>query len=102
MSDWYMLDEHHNPKPCNYLQYAEWFFANGEETARRIASDTIGDVYVSTVFLGRDHRFAPGMPILFETMVFGGVLDQEQCRYCAWNEAVVGHANMIERVRAAQ
>jgi hypothetical protein len=34
-------------------------------------------------------------------MVFGGPLDQEQIRYCTWDEAEKGHREMVERVSAA-
>ena len=53
----------------------------------------IGEVSVSTVFLW-------GHPLLFETMVFGGKLDQEQKRYSTWEEAERGHAAMVERVKS--
>jgi len=58
-------------------------------------------VHVSTIFLGLDHRpwGAHGPPILFETMVFGGPLDQEQERYGTWEEAAAGHTAMVARVR---
>lgn len=59
-------------------------------------SDT---VLVSTVFLGLDHRFTnSGLPILFETMVFGGELDGEQERYCTYDEAEIGHRLMVSKV----
>ena len=54
------------------------------------------------VFLGLDHQYGEGPPVLFETMVFGGELDQEQVRYHTWEEAAAGHAAMVERVKAAQ
>ena len=54
------------------------------------------------MFLGLDHSFGGGAPLLFETMVFGGPLDGEQERYSTWNEAEAGHKLMVERVQAAQ
>lgn len=77
------------------LEWARWY----ESASQHVARDQIGDVTVSTVFLGLDHRhFGNGPPILFETMVFGGALDQEQVRYCSWDEAVRGHVEMMTRV----
>lgn len=70
-------------------------------TDRHVGNDTIGDVEVSTVFLGIDHSFGSGPPLLFETMVFGGELDQEQERYSTEAEAAAGHRAMVERVRAS-
>lgn len=62
-----------------------------EKGGRRVAYDEIGDAKVSTVFLGVDHNYDGGEPILFETMIFGGEFDQYQERYCTYDEAVKGH-----------
>jgi hypothetical protein len=58
---------------------------------------------VSTVFLGLDHAFGEGPPILFESMVFpvddnGRVVYAEVAcnRYSTWDEAVIGHANLVD------
>lgn len=64
----------------------------------RVGSTEVGEAWVSTVFLGLDHGWAPGPPVLFETMVFGGPFNEEQDRYCTWDEAVVGHAEMVKRI----
>jgi len=71
---------------------------------RRVARETVGDSDISTVFLGIDHGCGnePGRrPVVFETMVFGGPLDQEQERCYTWDEAEFQHAQMVERVRNA-
>lgn len=59
-------------------------------------------VRVSTIFLGLDHSWGNSQPLLFETMVFGGPLDQEQDRYSTWEEAESGHKTMVERVKSAK
>ena len=51
------------------------------------------------VFLGLDHSFGSGPPLLFETMVFGGPLDEEMDRYTTWDEAEAGHKAMVKRVQ---
>jgi hypothetical protein len=51
-----------------------------EGVKRRVAFDKVGNSEISTVFLGLDHSFGRGAPLLFETMVFGGELDQEMKR----------------------
>lgn len=58
-----------------------------------------GDIEVSTVFLGLDHNWGDGPPLLFETMVFGGPLDQEQERWSTWDEAEAGHRATVERAK---
>lgn len=56
---------------------------------------------VSTVFLGLDHNFFGGEPILFETMIFGGPLDGEQWRYRTYDEAERGHAEAVTQAKIA-
>lgn len=78
----------------------EWseFFQNIEN--RRIAETFVGDVRISTVFLGIDHGFSfEGPPILFETMIFGGKHDQYQDRYATYTEAEAGHARAVALVK---
>jgi hypothetical protein len=57
--------------------------------------------HVSTVFTGLDHQWRDGDPLLFETMIFGGPLDQEQDRYSTWEQAERGHADAVTRARKA-
>lgn len=68
---------------------------------KRVALTKIGadGPEVSTVHLVLDHGYDGGAPVIFETLVFGGALDQEMERYCTEAEAVAGHAAMVERVR---
>lgn len=84
------------PKRCNDLmEWARWF-EKGDE-ARRVAHDVVNGVSVSTVFLGLDHQYGGGPPLLFETMEFG---QQDMERYSTWEEAEAGHRAMVERVKA--
>jgi hypothetical protein len=70
---------------------------------RRVASTAINDkCSVSTVFLGLDHNFSgKGDPLLFETMIFGGPLDEHQRRYATWDQAERGHAEAVAEARKA-
>ena len=38
---------------------------------------------------------------LFETLAFGGPLDEEQRRYSTWDEAMAGHLVLVGMVSAA-
>ena len=93
----YILDNNGNPvKVSDPLEWAMWF----QTADRTIAFDELPDgVRVSTVFLGLDHQLGNGPPLLFETMVFGGELDEEQERYSTRDGAITGHAAMLARVR---
>ena len=79
--------------PLLRMSDADW-----SPEGRRVAKTTIGDVDVSTVHLIIDHRFGDGPPLIFETMVFGGPLDEECDRYSTEAEAKAGHAAMVARV----
>lgn len=84
------------PIRCDDIrEWAKWF----EKANRHVAKDDVGDVRVSTVFLGIDHSFGGATPLLFETMIFGGPLDQEQDRYATWEQAEAGHAAMLARAK---
>lgn len=97
MSKHYILDGH-NVKEANLSEWAKWY----ETTDRRVKRETVGGSDISTVFLGLDHRFSgDGPPIIFETLVFGGPLDQEMERYSTWEEAEAGHRAMVEKVKKA-
>lgn len=67
-----------------------------------ICRDVFGEVVVSTVFLPFDHSFdGSSEPVLFETLVFGGIHDGFMQRYCTYDEAVEGHEKvcyMINKV----
>ena len=62
---------------------------------RRVAHDQVSDVEVSTVFLVLDQAW-DGKPMLFETMLFGGVSNRARWQYSTWDEAASGHRQVIE------
>ena len=78
------------------LTWAKWF---EDDSERRVALTEIDGVSVSTVFLGLDHSFGGGTPILFETMIFGGEYDDYQERYHTLEEAQAGHEKAVSLVK---
>lgn len=81
----------------------------GDEEYKRVAEDTIGPYWVSTVWLGLDHGFMrKSPPLIFETMVFaneeirgdGPMFDLDCARYFSEEEARRGHDAMCLLVRA--
>ena len=96
MTDKYILDENGEPQSePDLMKWAEWM----ERDDRVLRKTDVGESRISTVFLGLDHRFGDdGPPLLFETMVFGGTLDQKQDRYATRQEAMRGHDSMVSRV----
>jgi len=82
--------------PATVDEWAESF-----ATDDRIVDETyIRGIRISTVFLGIDYNFScVGLPILYETMVFGGTLDQRCERYCSETEAKIGHRRWVDRAK---
>lgn len=92
--DHYILDGHRAVRCSDFMEWAKWF-ENGD---RRVALTHINEsVYVSTVFLGMDHWFGDGPPMLFETMTFGGPHAQDCDRCSTWEEAETQHAAAVGR-----
>ena len=60
-------------------------------------------VYVSTIFLGIDHNFSgEGLPLLYETMIFGGPRNHQESWHATRAEALVGHQAVVEAEKLAQ
>jgi hypothetical protein len=77
----------------------EWSHQIAKAPHPVVAYDQYNHVDISTIFLGIDHNFfGEGPPILFETMIFGGELNEYQVRYCTWDEAVEGHKAALQLV----
>ncbi len=76
------------------LTWAEWL----ETADRRVAMTGVPGGAVSTVFLGLDHNFFGGPPVLFETMVFiDGESDADCERSHTWIEAEETHERMVRK-----
>lgn len=99
MADHYILNGH-EPVAVDLMTWARWL--DKARVERTVNKTDIGHgLKISTVFLGLNHRFGDGPPLLFETLVFGGPLDGEQERYATWDEAEAGHARMVTKARAS-
>jgi hypothetical protein len=97
MGEYYILDGHET-KETDLMTWAKEFY----QTERHVADEVVGEARISTVFLGLNHRWGGGSPLLFETLVFGGSLDGEMERYATWGEAEAGHKATVERVKGAK
>jgi hypothetical protein len=104
----YILDENHQPVPAGDLIEFGNFFQN--DSARRVAGTRLNGLFVSTIFLGLDHRCGYGPPLFFETMIFRETpnaeiekiqkgFDQYQTRYSTWDEALAGHNRIVTIIR---
>ena len=96
---WYKLDENNKPvQAIDVNDYLKWSGNGG--IIKNVAQEHIGDVFVSTVFLGLDHSWNSEIPILWETMIFGGEHDQYQERYTSHKDALEGHEKALELVKS--
>ena len=99
-SGWYIWDRKSDKVYQAPLMDAARAF---EKDDRVLRQDRLGnDTLVSTVFLGLDHSYREGSPILWETMVFStdpGVESQYQERYASKEEALAGHMRILEMVK---
>lgn len=89
----------------NVITMDEWIALiepskGGSPAYKRVAFDEFpGGVEVSTVWLGLNHAFRPGPPLIFETMIFGGPHNEYQVRYTTEEEARQGHEVACQLVR---
>jgi hypothetical protein len=89
MMSWYILDEENNPIKTDSLSSFKWMEKNKHK--KFVKREHIGDIFISTVFLGLDHSWNSHLPVLWETMIFGGEHDQYQDRYTSYEDAIKGH-----------
>ena len=98
----FVLDDCQGPVSCDDLvTWKAWMETPGRWVQDTLVSDPAeNQVRICTVFLGIDVGFGIGEPILFETMVLGGMCDRELYRYCTWQEAEDGHAAIVNHLQA--
>ena len=77
-----------------------WAKKHADPEYKRVAETKLpSGVWVSTVWLGLDHSFMKGPPLIFKTMVFppNSWTELECRRYSTEAEAVAGHKEVVER-----
>lgn len=89
-----LLDK--TPVLCNnYSEWREWMKLND----RKVKRDHIGDITVSTIFLGMDYDIMSETPMLFETRTFGrNITSCIFMQYSYWDEAVDGHEKAVKEI----
>jgi hypothetical protein len=102
----YVLDDNHNTVPVKDV--LEWSKMFGIIEKRRVKATYLpnpwnpkdDEIFISTVFLGLDHGWGEGPPMLFETMIFNlpGSEDEYQTRCSTWEQAEAMHEVAVEYV----
>lgn len=93
MNNLYILKDRTPILVEDVAEWGKWF----ETADKQIALDEFDGVRVSTVFLGIETVEG----CLFETMIFGGPMDQQQRRYRTYDEAEQGHQEAVNQVKQA-
>ena len=90
---WYKLNDDHSVTEISYDELVNNFTTR----PKHVGDDTVDGQRVSTVFLSLDHNwdFDSNIPILFETMIFGGEYSEEMWRYSTYQEALDGHTRIV-------
>jgi hypothetical protein len=86
--------------PLTYEQYRDLLQTIGPEY-KRVASTQVGDVWISTVWLGLDHQYGDGPPLIFETMQFDDDTAGDYERWSTLEEAQAGHEAWVKRITGA-
>ena len=89
--------KYRKPIPCNDIRKFGRFFEHHKRGVRRTY---FKNGFVSTVFLGIDHKFGEGPPILFETMIYmNGEFTDYQTRCSTWRQALRMHWDAVDWVK---
>jgi hypothetical protein len=102
----YVLDEDKNPvHEPDLIKFSKFFSdMKNKRVARTVGEVTlngkpVGNVEISTVFLGINHQVGDGPPLLFETMVFGGPMDGHCERCSTWEAAEQQHEKVCVKLK---
>lgn len=110
---WYKRNGEPYPDQDTEIGSKKWFELHGQiekdlanlKYKRVAVTDLPNGYWVSTVWLGLDHSFYGGIPLIFETMIFNkkegyrSKFDDLMERYSTEKEAVEGHKRIVKEVR---
>jgi hypothetical protein len=90
-------------RPISTKQWAELM---RDPAMKRVCSDMVEGLAVSTVWLGLNHAFGRGAPLIFETMIFDHTdgakrpwADLWMTRYSTMDEAIAGHRYVVAALK---
>lgn len=91
----YILKEK-KPIMVDYEDWVKWIKSNHPN--RKVKQTQFNGGMVSTIFLGIDHNFSGfGEPLVFQSLVIGGINDGNSIRFTTWEEAEKGHEVMVKQ-----
>lgn len=91
MSDYY----NRKGEPISVEQWAQEFREDRTVAKTELPNGKV----ISTVFLGLNHRFGDGPPLIFESMVFkaGSYTEVDMDRYTTEEQAKAGHEALVAK-----
>lgn len=99
MNGLYVLNARGEPVPePDPRKWGRWLEEHGED--RVLARSDVAGTVVSTVFLGLDHQYAHGPPILWETLIVAGKHRGYMQRYTTEYAALNGHSHIVRRLKS--
>lgn len=104
MFDNYYILDGKDVKQASFEEYLDWLCHDPD---RHVGNTDVGNFWVSTVFLTRNHQFHEGPPLFYETMVFSrdpttGKVDFEELymdRCSTYEEAVAMHEKAVAKTK---
>jgi hypothetical protein len=84
----------------------QWAEMMRDPAIKRVCGDMVDGLAVSTVWLGMNHAFGSGRPLIFETMIFDHTdgskrpwADLWMTRYSTMDEAIAGHRYVVAALK---
>lgn len=99
----WVLDWDHTARRPVSLEEGALFKADHSKSV--VQKTEVGEIEVSTVFLGIDHSFMSNKLVIFETALFGSKLlhgVRIMRRYSNWVEALAGHWEIVQELKESQ
>jgi len=102
MGRYYILRDGEVIEEPDFQKWSAWFESAFIEV-ELIAESRLGGSTVATKFLGLSMTLSQAsQPMVFETRVKGGWLDNQWERFASLEEATAGHENWVQRVKDAE
>ena len=83
-------------RPLSLMEWCKLIEDGDYKIVDRLDEERDGErILISTVWLGLNHNWGPGDPLIFETMIFGGPYHHWQMRWSTEEEALKGHEAVV-------
>ncbi len=83
-------------RPISLMEWCKLFEDREYAIVGCLEEDRDGEhLLISTVWLGLNHNWGPGKPLIFETMIFGGPYNEWQMRWSTEEDALKGHEAVV-------